>query len=70
MQIKYPLLLITGSYSHDSINVCRDLVPFEEVDCNMASDVRVTGVRTDVEANCSCYAHGAKKRVWEPHCLH
>ena len=31
----------------------------------MTNDVRSTGVGTDVEANCSCSAHGAKKRVWE-----
>ncbi|CBI30067.3 unnamed protein product, partial [Vitis vinifera] len=59
--------MLDGSFhNHESINVCRDLVPFEEVDCNnMTNDVRLTGVGTDVEANCSCSAHGAKKRVWE-----
>ncbi|RVW36015.1 PAX-interacting protein 1 [Vitis vinifera] len=61
--------MLDGSFhNHESINVCRDLVPFEEVDCNnMTNDVRLTGVGTDVEANCSCSAHGAKRGFGKPH---
>ena len=52
-----------SSHSHKLINVCKDLVPFEEVDCNMTNDVRLAGVGTEVEANYSCSAHGAKRRI-------
>lgn len=41
-------------------------MPLGKVDCyNMASDEGLTGVRIDAEANCSCSAHCAQKRVWE-----
>lgn len=31
----------------------------------MTTDVRLAGVGTDDEANCSCSAPGVKKRIWE-----
>ena len=31
----------------------------------MTTDVRLAGVGTDVEVNCSCSARGAKRRIWE-----
>ena len=54
--------MLDGSFhNHESIDVCRDLVPLEQ--CGQC--VRLTGVGNDVEANYSYSAHGAKKRVWE-----